>query len=54
MGDCVEHELRIDELMESITEMYTKYIFEPLFAEKDEDTKVILTLLNLRTTLYYI
>jgi len=40
--------------MESITEMYTKYIFEPLFAEKDEDTKVIFTLLNLRTTLYYI
>ena len=53
MGDVVEHELRIDELMESITEMYSKYVIT-LFAEKDEDTKVIFTLLNPRTTLYYI
>ena len=48
MGDVVEQELRIDELMESINEMYSKYVI-PLFGEKDEDTKVTSTFLILRT-----
>ena len=39
MGSDVLEELRVDELIETITEIYTKYII-PVFYEKDETKQV--------------
>ena len=39
MGSDVLEELRVDELIETITEIYTKY-FIPVFYEKDETKQV--------------